>query len=326
MLAIAAACLIAAIFLPMWKIDLIAPQYPEGLRLLIYPSKLDGDVEIINGLNHYIGMATLHTDDFVEFKVLPYVLAFFALAALIVAIWGRKRGAVILFWGFIAFSLFAMVDFYRWNYNYGHNLDPNAPIQVPGMAYQPPIFGFKQLLNFGAYSFPASGGLLYILSGVLMLIVVLRETGLLAKWLSRKPGKVAAATVLLMGMAACTAPGPKPVKLHTDTCAFCKMNISDLRFASQLITNKGRYYFFDDISCMAAFPKENPAAAEGQFYVADFCQPEVFIPVEEAILVKSEGFRSPMAGNIAGFSSTDSAAIYTAKYEANPIIWSTLLQ
>ena len=44
-----------------------------------------------------------------------------------------------------------MVDFYLWEYEYGHNLDPTAPIQVPGMSYQPPLIGYKMLLNFGAY-------------------------------------------------------------------------------------------------------------------------------------------------------------------------------
>jgi hypothetical protein len=51
-----------------------------------------------------------------------------------------------------------MIDFWLWEYDYGHNLNPNAPIIVPGMSYQPPLLGFKQLLNFGAYSYPDVGG------------------------------------------------------------------------------------------------------------------------------------------------------------------------
>ena len=69
----------------------------------------------------------------------------------------------------------AMVDFYRWNYDYGHDLDPSAAIKVPGMAYQPPIFGYKQLLNFGAYSIPDIGGWLFIAAGLFLLIAVLKE-------------------------------------------------------------------------------------------------------------------------------------------------------
>ncbi len=70
----------------MWRIDLVAPQYPEGLMLLIYPDKLAGNVDIINGLNHYIGMKTLHTEDFIEFTILPYIIIFFAIAFIFMAI------------------------------------------------------------------------------------------------------------------------------------------------------------------------------------------------------------------------------------------------
>ena len=70
-LLLAGISLIISIFVPVWRIDLDAPQYPEGLRLLIHANKLAGDVDIVNGLNHYIGMKTLHAEEFVEFTVLP---------------------------------------------------------------------------------------------------------------------------------------------------------------------------------------------------------------------------------------------------------------
>src|SRR5690554_2492821 len=68
--------LFVVIFIPIWKIELSAPQYPEGLELQIYADKLAGQVDIINGLNNYIGMRELYEDDFVEFKVLPYIIGF----------------------------------------------------------------------------------------------------------------------------------------------------------------------------------------------------------------------------------------------------------
>ena len=173
--ALAGILLVISIFVPLWQIDLDAPQYPEGLKLLIYPDKLAGNVDIINGLNHYIGMKTLHTDDFVEFKVLPYIIGFFALLFVAVAIVGRKKFLYIAFGLFVVFGIIAMYDFWRWEYDYGHNLDPNAAIIVPGMAYQPPLIGFKQLLNFGAYSMPALGGWLFISSGLLMLTSIILE-------------------------------------------------------------------------------------------------------------------------------------------------------
>ena len=78
-LAICGLGLLVVLFAPIWRIELTAPQYPEGLYLSIYASKLAGNVEIINGLNHYIGMKTLHTEDFIEFTVLPWIIIFFSL-------------------------------------------------------------------------------------------------------------------------------------------------------------------------------------------------------------------------------------------------------
>ena len=91
LIALGGIMLVIAIFVPIWYIDLDAPQYPEGLRMLIYSNKLAGDVEIINGLNHYIGMQTLHTEDFIEFTVLPCILGFIAFLFFLVAFLGKRK-------------------------------------------------------------------------------------------------------------------------------------------------------------------------------------------------------------------------------------------
>lgn len=156
--AIAGAVMFIALFVPIWQIQLSAPQYPEGLELFIHANKLSGDVQIINGLNNYIGMKELNEKDFIEFSVLPYIIAALGLVGLLTAAVNRR--GMYLFWVifFALFGIATIIRFYFWLYDYGHNLDPTAPIQVPGMSYQPPMLGYKQLLNFGAYSIPATGG------------------------------------------------------------------------------------------------------------------------------------------------------------------------
>ena len=106
--------LVMVLFTPMWRIDLDAPQYPEGLRMLIYANKLAGNIDIINGLNHYIGMKTLHADDFIEFKVLPGIILFFAILFVVVAIVARRKWMNFLCILFILFGVVAMIDFFRW--------------------------------------------------------------------------------------------------------------------------------------------------------------------------------------------------------------------
>jgi copper chaperone NosL len=103
---ICAVALGVSLLFPLWRIDLTAPQYPEGLGLKIYPHKIGGDVEIVNGLNHYIGMRTLHTEDFFEFIILPYLIGTFALFGLITAFVKRRwfflymGGYVCGFWNY----------------------------------------------------------------------------------------------------------------------------------------------------------------------------------------------------------------------------------
>jgi copper chaperone NosL len=326
LLVIAALLLATNIFLPIWQIELYAPQYPEGLELLIYADSLAGDVEIINGLNHYIGMATLHSENFIEFSILKYIFIFLALCVLAVALIGRKKPVYFLFVGFILFGILAMTDFYRWNYNYGHNLDPNAAIKVPGMSYQPPLIGYKQLLNFGAYSIPDTGGLMLIASGLLILLVVLIESGAIDK-IFRRRGKVktvATALALLM-LVACAPSGPKPVALNKDLCAYCKMTITDANFATQLVTEKGRNYVFDDIVCMLGFVDDNADTKVSHFYIADFSRPSDFIDIEQAQLLHSDSLRSPMGGNIAGFAVNDSLELYQARFSGNKVEWVNLI-
>ena len=82
--------LVVSIFVPLWSIYLEAPQYPEGLAMYLWANKITGEYEIINGLNHYIGMKTIHPEDFWEFKVLPYALGFFAALCLLAAFLNKK--------------------------------------------------------------------------------------------------------------------------------------------------------------------------------------------------------------------------------------------
>jgi len=160
---------------PMWRIDLAAPQYPEGIFMNIWINRVSGDVEIINGLNHYIGMATIHNEDFKEFIYLPIALVTYCILGLIVFFWNKKIGYFVWTGIFLLIAGISMYDFWKWEYDYGHNLDPNAPIKVPGMAYQPPLIGYKKMLNFEALSQPDIGGWFFIAAGLILTGVTFYE-------------------------------------------------------------------------------------------------------------------------------------------------------
>jgi copper chaperone NosL len=317
---VAALSLIAVIFLPIWRIELDAPQYPEGLALMIYADKLAGDVEVINGLNHYIGMRTLHTEDFVEFTVLPYIIAALSLFGLLTVIINRRWFFFTWAGFFILFGIISMIDFYRWNYNYGHNLDPTAPIQVPGMSYQPPIIGFKQLLNFGAYSIPAAGGMIFLGVGVVLLIGIFLEVREIKRGRKRRSYKTVAAALATLILVSCES-GPRSIKIGEDACSFCKMTISDKKFGAELVSSKGKVFVFDDLHCVGAYIRANEAESkDASVYVTDFASGEL-ISKEKTIFWKSEQFRSPMGSNIAGFSSKESATKFIKNYPGTETNW-----
>src|SRR5689334_25122105 len=90
-IAIGSLGLIATFFLPVWFIFLIAPQYPEGLTMNIWLNQITGQVEIINGLNHYIGMKHIKAEMFPEFEYLVYILGFFIFFGLVIAFTGKRK-------------------------------------------------------------------------------------------------------------------------------------------------------------------------------------------------------------------------------------------
>lgn len=170
-LMICASLILLLVFLfPIWNIDLDAPQYPEGIGLRIWINKMTGakefDLKNLNGLNHYIGMKPIEPDDIDELKYMPYFIFFFMGSGLVVAFQKRKYVAVWIIL-LISIMLIGLYDFYMWGYDYGHNLNPNAPIKVPGMSYQPPVIGTKKLLNITATSLPGIGSLIIFISVVL---------------------------------------------------------------------------------------------------------------------------------------------------------------
>jgi copper chaperone NosL len=130
-------------------------------------------------------MRHIEVSMFPEFTYMIYIVGFLITFGLVTALVNRRG----LLWGYVLMILTAgvaaLVDFYLWGYDYGHNLDPTAPIVVPGMSYQPPLIGTKVLLNFTAFSGPDVGGWIFLASGILVIGVLGYEL-----YLSRKKSAI----------------------------------------------------------------------------------------------------------------------------------------
>lgn len=163
---------LGAVFLfPLWQILLEAAQFPGGLTIHIWVNKITGTdkyiLQNVNILNHYIGMQAIHPESIPEIKYFP-IIAYVMLVLGFVVVWLNRSWAYLGWFGLLAvLGILGIYDFYLWLYDYGHNLDPTAPIKVEGMNYMPPLFGSKNLLNFRVQSYPHWGGIFLGLSIVL---------------------------------------------------------------------------------------------------------------------------------------------------------------
>ena len=170
-MALAAIMLLPLYFIPFWSISMTAPQYPEGIGMYIHINDVTGhnrhDIQSINTLNHYIGMKEILVDEIPELKIIPWIIAVMILFGLIVAFTGNIKLVISWIVVMVILGIAGLVDYYLWGYDYGHNLSPDAPIKVPGMTYQPPLIGSKQLLNIKASSWPYWGSLFIAFSMVL---------------------------------------------------------------------------------------------------------------------------------------------------------------
>lgn len=323
-------------FLPIWRIDLEAPQYPEGIGLTIWLDRIGGDINNINILNHYIGMRHIKPESFPELSLMPWLLAGFILAALAAVVWNRRAGLIAWFGALGLAGLVGLADFWRWTYDYGHNLDPTAAIKVPGMAYQPPVFGTKMLLNFTAHSFPAAGGWLLIGAGVLAAGLVAYE--LLSKTPpkpERKPGprvrKVLAHSLILplllsLAMSACS-PHPEPLIFTSDVCHHCKMTLMDPKYGAELVTKKGKVFKFDSVECLGAYLHEQSEAGKTthSLWVVDANKPGELIQASGASYLKSPQLASPMGAGLTALADPAAAESLRRRYSGQILSWEQTL-
>ena len=176
--------LLSLFVFPLWKITLVAPQYPDGVTMHIYINKIGGEtkgtLQNINILNHYIGMKKIVPESIPELKIFPIIIMGLIGLGFLAALINKRQVYLIWVIIFIGLSIAGFYDFYLWEYDYGHSLDPKAPMQFPGASFQPPLFGSKDIINFTAHSYPHIGG---YFAGLSILL------GFSAWWLKLKSDK-----------------------------------------------------------------------------------------------------------------------------------------
>ncbi len=146
--------LISSFWFPYWSLNLKAPQYPNGLQLYVYMDHVEGDVNEVNILNHYIGMASLDEAAQFERRFAWYGLLFLALGAVLVIPIGRKVYKV-FYVPPILFLLGFIGDLFFWLYKAGHDLNPDAPVDIA--PFIPTMFGTGKIGQFSTVAYFGMG-------------------------------------------------------------------------------------------------------------------------------------------------------------------------
>ena len=166
-LIISAGLLLVSLLFPYWVLRLDAPQFPDGLTVTAYVNRLEGDVGELEGLNHYVGLGSF--EDAAVFERSIAVVAIVGLAALLgAALFIHSRWVLVLTVPALLFPLVFLADLQYWLYDFGHNLDPLAPLAAAVGEFTPPIFGPAEIAQFETLALPGLGLLLALASSVLV--------------------------------------------------------------------------------------------------------------------------------------------------------------
>ncbi|EMR03386.1 nitrous oxide reductase accessory protein NosL [Cesiribacter andamanensis] len=222
-----------------------------------------------------------------------------------------------------------LLDFYLWLREFGTNLDPAAPIKIPGMTYIPPFIGPKQLLNFHALSLPAMGSLgvaiPMALAGFAVYLDFFRKKRRILN--SRQMAYMLGIGVTLACLPGCSVE-PQPIAYGQAGCEHCKMTITDPRYGAEIVTTTGKAFFFDSIECMAAYLQEQEGMLEKAqlLLVTDFKNPQTLIDANTATYLQSEQLPSPMGLYLTALAEGGAAEELQATYAGRTLSWSEVLQ
>ncbi|MCK5710014.1 MAG: cytochrome C, partial [Deltaproteobacteria bacterium] len=112
-----------------------------------YVNRLTGDIQEIDGLNHYIGMKPMG-----EAAVLERTLSVFMIVGLVLLIAGtifvHSPFALFLCIPAILYPLFFLGDLYFWMRTFGMNLESRAALSNAIQPFVPPLLGEGKIAQF----------------------------------------------------------------------------------------------------------------------------------------------------------------------------------
>jgi len=102
-------------------------------------------------------------------------------------------------------------------------------------------------------------------------------------------------------------PEPAPLDTRNETCASCRMPVSDARLASQVVAPGELPRFFDDLGCLFSFVKGGRASAGAAAFVADH-RTKQWVRADRAIYTRVPGLETPMSSHLLAHADAASRA------------------
>ena len=139
------------------------------------------------------------------------------------------------------------------------------------------------------------------------------------------PLRVLCVIICMMLLANCQEQALEPVALSPeDMCDYCKMAISEKRYAAELIDTEGQAFKFDDIGCMTNFVRRGSPKASA-YFVMDFDERQ-WIRAEDAYYIRSSEFTTPMNGSIVAFKNESRARQAAGEYHGKIVHFNEVLR
>lgn len=153
-----------------------------------------------------------------------------------------------------------------------------------------------------------------------------RRSGRIARGLKRRIQLCASCLIVAVAVLAnCQKQAVEPVALAPeDMCAYCKMAISEKRYAAEFMDSEGQAFKFDEIGCMINFIKEKKNATKiTTYFVMDFDERQ-WIQATNASYVRSSKLNTPMNGGIIAFKDQAKAKEAADRYHGKLISFEDL--
>lgn len=108
------------------------------------------------------------------------------------------------------------------------------------------------------------------------------------------------ACVTLVALVACGdgAAGPAALDTRNDACAHCRMSISSVRTAAQIVAPGEEPRFFDDLACLSSWLRAgDPVPSGSRIFVADH-RTSTWVPADLAVFTRVPGLETPMGSGM----------------------------